>query len=395
MNSINKAFKFRIYPTKEQEVLIAKHFGCCRYIWNYFLHERQEYYMKNKEDIEVKRIQGSLNYYDNAKELTSLKKELDWLTECNSQSLQATLKDLEGSYRSFFRKTHKFPKYKSKYNPKQSYKIPQYIQIKDNKIQIPKFKEGIKTVFHRYIEGKILSAFISKKASNKYYVSISCECKKPKSKKQNKAIEIEVGIKDLVITSEGQKYKNPKYYIKSQSKLKYMQRKYSKYKGGRTKHKLVLIHEKIANQRHDFLHKISKELIDKNQAIILEDLCVKGMLRNHKLAKHISDASWSTFTTYLQYKADWYDREIVRIDRFFPSSKTCSVCGNINETLTLKDREWTCSKCSTKLDRDINASINILKQGLNKCGRNYRVKQCELFPLGKALTTEVTAFRRG
>lgn len=393
MNSINKAFKFRIYPTKEQEVKIAKHFGCCRYIWNYFLHERQEYYMKNKEIIEAKRIKGSLNYYDNAKELTKLKSELEWLKECNSQSLQATLKDLEGSYRNFFRKTHKFPKYKNKYNPKQSYKVPQYIQIKDNKVQIPKFTEGIKTVFHREIEGKILSACISKKASGKYYISISCECLRPKSKKQNKVIGIDLGIKSFVVTSEGIKYKNPKYYINAQNRLKYIQRKYSKHKSKRTKHKLALIHEKITNQRHDFLHKMSKELIDKNQAIILEDLNVKGMLQNHKLAKCISDSSWSTFVNCLQYKANWYDREIIKIDRFFPSSKTCFVCGNINESLTLKDREWSCTKCNTKLDRDINASLNILKQGLNKCGRNYRVKRCELFPLGKAMTTEVLTFR--
>ncbi len=395
MNSINKAFKFRIYPTKEQEVLIAKHFGCCRYIWNYFLHERQEYYMKNKEHIEAKRIQGSLNYYDNARKLTKLKKELDWLNECNSQSLQATLKDLEGSYRSFFRKTHKFPQYKSKKNPKHSYKIPQHIQIKNNKIQILKFKEGIKTVFHRQIEGKILSATISKNASGKYYIAISCECKKSKMKKQNSIIGIDMGIKDLVITSEGKKYSNPKYYIKKQSKLKYIQRKYSKYKGKRTKHKLALLHEKVTNQRHDYLHKISKELIDENQAIVLEDLNVKGMLQNHRLAKHISDSSWNTFINYLQYKANWYGREIIKIDRFFPSSKTCSNCRYIKQDLTLKDREWLCPECKTKLDRDINASLNILKQGLNKCGRDYRVKQCELPSLEGAKTTEALAFRQG
>jgi putative transposase len=352
--------------------------------------------MKNKEDIESKRIQGSLNYYDNARELAKLKKELEWLTEVNSQSLQATLKDLEGSYRNFFRKTHRFPRYKNKYNPKQSYKVPQHIRIReDGRIQIPKFKEGIKAVIHRPIEGKILSAFISKKASGKYYISVSCECEKPNSIKQDKAVGVDLGIKDLAITSEGVKYENPKYYIKAQSKLKYIQRKYSRHKGKQTKRRLALLHEKVANQRHDYLHKISKELIDENQAIILENLCVKRMLQNSKLAKHISDSSLSSFVNYLQYKADWYDREIIQIDRFFPSSKTCSNCGYVKQDLTLKDREWTCPECKFKLDRDINASLNILKQGLNKCGRNYRVKQCELPTLVGAITTEASAFRRG
>jgi putative transposase len=392
---INKSFKYRLYPTKEQEVLIAKHFGCNRLVWNHFLSERQNYYLTNKEAIEEKRIKGSLNYYDNAKSLTSLKNDLEFLREVNSQSLQATLKDLEGAYRNFFRKTHKFPHYKSRKNPKQSFKIPQNFRIEDKKVFLPKFQKGIPIILHRPIEGRIISATLSKSSGGKYYISFCCEVDRLEKKQIDCIIGVDLGIKDFAITSDGERYSNGNFYRKTEKKLKFIQRKYSKHKGLKTKKQLGKLHEKVSNQRKDFLHKLSFKMVNENQVIVLEDLNVKGMLKNHKLAKSISDVGWGYFYQFLNYKSGWYGREIIKIDRFFPSSKTCSICGYVKDDLTLKDRTWKCSKCNGEIDRDLNAAINILKQGLNKCGRNYRIKQCELPTIVGALTTEAHGFSRG
>jgi putative transposase len=324
-----------------------------------------------------------------------LKKKLLFLKEVNSQSLQATLKDLEGSYRNFFRKTHKFPNFKSKKNPKQSFKIPQHVKIGNNKVYFPKFKEGIKIVLHRPIDGKILSATISKSSGGRYYISFSCEVDKKPKHNSDSIIGIDLGIKDFAVTSDGNRYSNGNFYRKTEKKLKYIQRRYSKFKGKKNKIKLGILHEKVANQRKDFLHKLSTKIINENQVIVLEDLNVKGMVKNHCLAKSISDSGWGYFNQFINYKSNWYDRETIKIDRFFPSSKTCSICGFIKEDLSLKDRAWECPNCKSKIDRDVNAAINILKQGLNKCGRNYRIKQCELSSIEEAMTIEAPAFRQG
>ena len=373
MKIIHKSYKFRIFPNKEQEELLAKHFGCVRFVFNRFLKERQEEYLNNG---------NSLNYHDNSKSLTELKSELIWLKEVNSQSLQSSLKHLDIAYNRFFRKLAKFPRYKKK-NDKQSFHIPQFLEIKDNKLSIPKFKKDIDINLHRKIEGKILNGTITKSATGKYYVSITCEVEYNELSHTNSSVGVDTGIKDLAILSDGTKYENIKFFKTSLKKLKYEQRQLSKkIKGSGQKEKqrkiVASIHEKVANKRKDHLHKISTDIIKNHDIICVEDLNVKGMIKNHKLAQALSDASLGMFYNMLSYKASWNDKTIVKINRFFPSSKMCSNCHWIKQDLTLKDREWTCMSCGTTHDRDINASKNILIQGLNDLsglGTNSDIKQ--------------------
>lgn len=357
-----KSFRYRIYPTEVQAELINKHIGSSRFVYNLALETKTMAYADS---------QVNLSCFDLIKQLPDLKKECTWLKEINSQSLQAPIRNLDNAFTRFYKGQANFPKYKSKRNGRQSFHIPQNIIVENGKLIIPKFKEGINIILHREFKGEIKSATISKTPTGKYFVSILCETNeqnKPKNKvKEETTIGIDLGIKDFLITSNGKVSDNPKYLREAESKLKYVQRKYSKYKGKRTKNKLVKLYEKVANQRRDFLHKESFKLVSENQTIAIEDLNVEGMLKNHCLAKSISDVSWSMFTTMLEYKCEWYGINLLKIGRFEPSSKTCSNCGTVNKELTLKDREWTCVKCNTKHDRDINAAINIKNFAL----RNY------------------------
>lgn len=348
-----KAFKYRLHPTKDQLVLLNKHIGCVRFVYNLALETKQMAYAGNKIH---------LNCFDLMKQIPDLKEECPWLKEVNSQSLQQPIRNLDNAFARFFKGQGNFPKFKKKSNIG-SFNVPQNVFLFDDKLFIPKFREGIDIVLHRPIKGVIKQATVSRTPTEKYFVSILCdtgeECKsKPKITEEN-TIGLDLGIKDFAVTSNGEVFDNPKFLRKAQSKLKYVQRKYSKHKGKRTKKKLALLHEKVANQRKDFLHKISSKLISENQTIALETLAVANMVKNHNLAQSITDASWATFVTMLEYKAEWYGKNVIRIGQFEPSSKTCSNCGNINKELTIKDREWICSNCSTVLDRDINAAINI------------------------------------
>lgn len=355
-----KSYKYKIIPNEDQKVLLNKHFGSIRFIYNHFLNERKQEYETNKQTI---------NYYDNCKSLTELKRqeEYSWLNEINSQSLQASLKNLDDAYNGFFKKRTKFPRFKSKHT-KNSFKVPQAVKIENGKLRIRKFKDPIDIILHRTFSGIIKQCTISKTPTNEYFVSILVETEHKKLEKTGKSIGIDLGLKDFVITSDGYKYKNNRYTKTYQTKLKKAQQHLSRKKKGSNKYKeqklkVARIHKKIANSRLDNLHKVSTELIKKYDVIFLEDLNIKGMMQNHKLAKHISDVSWSKFITLLTYKAEWNDKQIVKIDRFFPSSKTCNCCGYINQNLKLDMREWTCPSCNTKLDRDLNASKNILKEG--------------------------------
>ena len=362
-NEMHKAFKFRLLPTKEQEVLLSKHFGCSRFIYNYFLSEKQKHYLEDKT---------TLNFNQCAGNLVAKKKEegYEWLKEVNSQILISTLMNLETAYGNFFKKKSKFPRFKSKKN-KNSFQIPQHVTLKEeNVVQIPKFKEGLKFVKHRELKGVIKSATISKNPSGKYYISILCVVEKPtKHKKTGKSIGIDLGLKDFLITSEGQRYCNPKftkkYEIKLAKKQRILSRKQKESKG-RYNAKLAVakVHEKITNSRNDMQHKVSSKLVKDYDLIAIEDLNVKAMVKNHCLAKAISDVAWSSFVSKLKYKAEWNDKEVVVIDRFYPSSKTCSCCDNVKQSLLLKERTWTCSKCNTIHDRDVNASKNILRRAL-------------------------------
>lgn len=350
-----KAFKYKLNPNEEQKVLLNKHIGACRFIYNLALETKQMAYVGNKVN---------LSYFELHSQLKDLKEELPWLKELNSQSLQQAITNLDKAYTAFFKGQNSFPKFKKKSN-KGSFNIPQNIKIINNKLIIPKFtkKNGIDIILHRPLKGEIRQATISRTPTGKYFVSILCETSevnkvKPKIKEET-TIGIDLGIKDFLITSDGEVFDNPKYLRKAQSKLKYIQRKYSKNKGKRTKQKLAILHEKVVNKRKDYLHKVSIKLVRENQTISLENLNVSGMIKNHNLAQAITDVSWSTFVNMLEYKAEWYGTNILRIGRFEPSSKTCSCCGHINKEVTLNDREWTCKNCRTYHDRDINAAINI------------------------------------
>ena len=384
-----KAFKFQLLPTEQQKVLLMQHFGCRRFVWNYFLNKRKDEYLNNKK---------TLNYYDCAADLTKLKTDDDyvWLKDVNSQMLQQTLRDLDTAYNRFFRKQSKFPTFKSKHN-RQSFRVPQHITVEDGKIYFPKFKEGVKVNVHREF-GEITFITISKTPTGKFFVSLTCECKEAKKLKPTKNnVGVDLGIKEFAVCSNGDKFANPKHYQKVEKKLKFNQRVLSKrVKGGSSRNrkriKVALLHERVTNSRLDFLHKLSKKLIDENQVICVEDLNVKGMMSNHKLAKAIATTGWGEFLRQLTYKSEWYGRTVVVIDRFFPSSKTCNNCGYIKEDLSLKDREWECESCKTHIDRDLNASLNILQQGLNMTGLGaksvIKQKQVESLTLVKAKKPE-------
>ena len=361
MKVINKTYRFRIFPDKEQEVLLNKHFGCSRFIYNYFLNERKELYQKDKK---------SDNYYTQAKTLIELKKQEDtiWLKEVNSQTLQFALRSLDTAYVNFFRGNTQFPKFKSRKH-KNTFTIPQFGKIENSRIILPKFKDGIKVKIHREVKGEIGKMSITKTPTGKYYVSIFTKQQIEDLPKTNKQVGIDLGLKDFVITSDNNKFKNNRYTKKYAKQLKKAQQHLSRKQKGsngfeKQKLKVAKIHEKIASCRLDTLHKVSYELVRDNGLIVIEDLNVKGMIKNRKLSKHIADASWGNFVNLLQYKCDWYGRELVKVNRFFPSSKTCNECGWINQELKLSDREWTCKSCGVVHDRDINASRNILKEGL-------------------------------
>ena len=351
-----RSYKYKIKPTKEQIVLIEKHLWCCRYVWNFYLEKRKKAY--DEEWI-------SLTFYDTTKDLTQLKKELTWLKEVNTQALQATLKDLDLAYNRFFKKIAKYPKFKSKKNPKKWFHIPQHIQLRWSKLVIPKFKEWIKVVLHRPLLWTIKNATIIKD-STWYYVSITCDTINESLPRVTNLIGIDLWIKDFCVDSNWDKIENHKFLRKMEEKLVKVQSYYSRHKSKKSLKKLQRLHSKIANQRKDFLHKLSTKFINENQVICLEDLNVKGMIQNHNLAKAIWDVSWWMFIRFLTYKAEWYWRTIVVIDRFFPSSKTCNWCWNVKEKLNLSERTYRCEKCWVELDRDINAAKNILKEWLKQ-----------------------------
>ena len=371
---INKTYKFRLFPTKEQEVLLNQHFGHSRWVYNHFLNERKEQYQADKK---------SDNYYKQAATLTKLKKEEDtkWLKEVNSQTLQFALRSLDTAFLNFFRGNAQFPKFKSRKH-KNTFTIPQFGKLENNKIIIPKFKDGIKVKLHREVKGKIGKMNITKTPTGKYYVSIFTEQEVEELLKTNKQVGIDLGLKDFVITSDNKKFKNNRYTKKYAKQLKKAQQHLSRKQKGsngfeKQKLKVAKIHEKIASCRLDTLHKVSRELVESYDLISIEDLNVKGMIKNHKLSKHIADASWGNFVTLLQYKCDWYGKELVKVNRFYPSSKSCYDCGWINQNLKLSDREWTCNSCGVIHDRDVNASRNVLKEGLKISGKGLASTKVE------------------
>lgn len=337
----------------------------------------------------------NLTRYDLQKQLVELKKELPWLKETNSQSLQSALINLDEAYKKFF-KGAGFPKFKKKTNGG-SFSIPQNVTVKDNLLIIPKFKEGIKIVLHRPINGTIKSATVSLTSTGKYFVSILCETKEEIPTKapikESTTIGVDLGIKEFAVTSEGEVIENPKYLKTNIERLKVLQRRASKKKKGSNNRKkanrrVALLHEKIKNQRQDFLHKLSTKLIRENQTISLENLGVSNMMKNHKLAQAISDVSWSVFNRMIEYKAEWYGVNVLRIGRFTPSSKTCE-CGVINKELKLSDRVWKCKSCGKVNERDLLAARNIKKFALKDySGQELSVEPVEMSTLVESMKQE-------
>ena len=373
MTKIFKTYKFAIRPTDEQKVKMEKHFGCCRFVYNYFLRERMDDYVENGK---------SDNYFGQAKKLTILKKELTWLSEVGSQSLQSSLKNLEKAYVNFFGKRAKFPRFKRKHS-RNSFSIPQNVELVKDKsgdfskvclLKFPKFKEGVKIRVHRELpkDTKINSCTIIKESDGKYFACLLTEVNHRQMKKTHKTVGIDVGIKHLITMSNGEKIENPKFAKLYKSKLAKSQQHLSRKKKGSNSYdnqrrKVASLQSKISRCRTDNLHKISHNLVKDFDLICTETLAVKQMMSKQNDKKGLSfclaDCSFGTLLAMLKYKCEWNGKTFVQIDRFFPSSKMCHKCGHIHEGLRLRDRNWTCSSCSITHDRDVNAAKNILKQG--------------------------------
>ena len=355
-----KAYKYRIYPTSEQETLLAKSFGCARWFWNYALNLCQETYKNTGKGLTRGYIQGLL---------PALKKEYEWLSEPYSQCLQVVALNLSTAYKNFFDKRAMLPKFKSKHG-RQSISYPQNVKFDGDKINLPKIGL-VHCQRHRDFEGAIKTVTVSRNPDGKHFVSVLVDDGKanPELVPVDKAIGIDVGLTHFAITSDGSKFDNPRFFIKHQHNLKRKQQKLSKKKKGsqnRKKARLAVakVHSKIARCREDFLHKLSRKIVNENKVIAVENLNIKGMVKNHNLAKAISDVGWGMFCTMLKYKAEREGRQYVEIDRWFPSSKTCHVCLNRVDNLSLDVRAWTCKHCGTHHDRDVNAAINIRNEAL-------------------------------
>ncbi len=363
---LHTAVKVRLYPTPEQEVCLAQHFGCSRWWWNFALNKSIETYRETGKGLG----RSALNAL-----LPKLKKdkETEWLGECYSQVLQAVTLNLTTAYKNFFDGRARFPRFKSKHG-RQSIQYPQNVKVMGSYLKLPGKVGAVKAKIHRFIEGTIKTVSVSKDPSGKYYASILTEVEgeNPAPSTEGRVIGVDLGLKHFAVTSDGNKvskYDNPKHFAKHEKNLKRKQQKLArKQKGSNSKHKyrkvVARVYERVGNSRADFLHKLSRKLVNENQVVVVENLHVKGMVRNHNLAKAISDVGWGMFTNFLAYKLDKKGGKLVEIERWFPSSKLCSNCYHQVDEMPLDVREWTCPHCGTNHDRDGNAATNIREEGI-------------------------------
>ena len=352
--------KVRIYPDEAQKEELAQAFGCARWFWNNSLALNNETYKETGKGL------SKQGYNDR---LPTLKAEFPWLKDCYSQVLQSVSLNLSRAFINFFEGRAEYPNFKSKHD-KQSIQYPQNVKLDDGRIKLPKIGE-IEAKIHRSFAGELKTVTISKSKADKYYASLLFDDGEPDliPSSDGKAVGVDLGLTHFAITSDGSKFDNPRHLLKRQNNLKRKQQKLSRQKKGSKRRikarKLVArVHEKIANTRKDFQHKLSRKLVNENQVIIVEDLAVKNLVKNHHLAKSISDVGWSEFTRQLQYKCEKAGKIYMEIGRFFPSSKTCHVCLSQIGSLPLDVRSWVCTHCNTNHDRDINAAINIRDEGL-------------------------------
>jgi putative transposase len=381
-----KSFHYRLYPNVEQQKKLAVQFGHARFVWNWGLNLRKTTY---------KETATSISYYDLKRRATALKQspETVWLKEADSQVLQAKIEDLGKAYQNFFEKRAKFPRFKTKHGD-QSIRYPQRFKFSDTRIYLPKVG-WVKAIFHRPLAGKAKNVTVTKTKSGKYFASVQCEVETPDPIPHDGEVGIDLGLKSFLVTSDGEKIDHPRHLQKSEKRLIRLQRQLSRRKKGskgREKARFLLArqHEKVANQRQDFLHKVSRRIVDQYGFIGIEDLNVRGMVKNHHLAKSISSTGWGMFRRMLEYKARWYGSWVERIDRFYPSSKTCHVCGYVLPELALETREWNCPHCGTHHDRDHNAAMNILNQARAGAARS-RTSLCEVAAGGERIRPDIQA----
>lgn len=389
-----KSFKYRIYPNKEQSVLLDKHFGCCRFIYNLALETKVYAYTTARKQLSA---------FDLIKQIPLLKEDAEWLKEVSHSSLQQSILNLETAFKMFRKSNMGFPKYKNR-NSRQSFRSPRPDRIKidfdENHLYLPKFKSPIKIIFSRRFKGELRSVTIIKETTGKYYASILTDTKKDAPQKNpiidpDKCIGIDLGIKSLIVTSDGTKVDNPKFLSSTLRRISILQNRLrNKKKGSKNKlkqyRKIALLYEKASFQRRDFMHKLTSELIKNHDTICFESLSMSNLSANRKISRAIYDASWGMLVGYCTYKADWYGKNILQIGRFEPSSKICNVCGAKNISLGWADREWLCVECGTSHDRDINAAINIKNIALRDLGRVPPGEPVELPALSGTVKQEYT-----